>query len=125
MKEEVASLQKEQNWELVDSPTKKQPGGCKWIFTMKYKVDGTIDRFKARLVEKGYTQTYGIDYTETFAPVAKINTIRVLLSLATNFDWPLQQFDVKNAFLHGELSEEVYMDLLPGCMVTERQKHKV
>ncbi|RVW28893.1 Retrovirus-related Pol polyprotein from transposon RE1 [Vitis vinifera] len=106
MNEEMKSLQKNETWELVECPPGKKPVGCRWIYTVKYKADGSIERFKARLVAKGYTQTYGIDYTETFAPVAKINTIRVLLSLAANLDWPLQQFDVKNVFLHGELSEE-------------------
>ena len=89
--------------------------GCKWIFTIKYKADGTLERYKARLVVKGYTQTYGIDYQETFALVAKMNTIRIILSLATNFDWPLLQFDVKNAFLHRDLDEEVFMDIPTGC----------
>jgi hypothetical protein len=114
MVEEMEALQKNSTWDLVELPEGKKAIGCKWVFTVKHKADGSVESYKARLVAKGYTQTYGIDYHETFAPVAKINTIRVLLSLAANLDWPLQQFDVKNSFLHGELEEEVYMDLPPG-----------
>ncbi|WJZ93160.1 hypothetical protein VitviT2T_012120 [Vitis vinifera] len=105
--EEVRALEKNGTWEITNLPRGKKPVGCKWIFTVKYKADGNVDRYKARLVAKGFTQSYGIDYQETFAPVAKLNTVRVLLSLATNLDWSLHQLDVKNAFLNGDLEEEV------------------
>jgi len=117
MNEEMRSLQKNSTWEVVDLPTGKVPVGCRWVFTIKHKMDGTIERFKARLVAKGYTQTYGIDYIETFALVAKINTVRILISLVVNRDWPLYQFGVKNMFSHGDLQEEVYMKLPPGCIM--------
>ena len=103
-----------QTWEMEALPKGKATIGCKWVFTTKYKSDETLDRYKARLVAKGFTQTYGIDYLETFAPVAKLNTLWVLLSLATNLDQPLQQLNVKNTFLNGDLEEEVYMDPPPG-----------
>src|SRR2546427_10655014 len=109
MELEMKALEKNGTWEKCRIPKGKRPVGCKWVFTVKHRADGTIERYKARLVAKGYTQTYGVDYSETFSPVAKIDTIRVLFSVAANCDWPLHQFDVKNAFFHGDLEEEVYM----------------
>ncbi|KAJ7969877.1 Retrovirus-related Pol polyprotein from transposon TNT 1-94 [Quillaja saponaria] len=102
-------------------PYGKRAVGCKWVFTIKKKANGTIERYKARLVARGFTQTYGVDYQETFAHVAKMNSIRVLISCAVNLGWDLQQLDVKNAFLHGDLAEEVYMEIPPGfsCQKTE------
>ncbi|PKA63925.1 Retrovirus-related Pol polyprotein from transposon TNT 1-94 [Apostasia shenzhenica] len=114
VEEEIQALENNDTWSLTELPHGKNPVGCKWIFTVKYKADGSVERFKARLVAKGFTQSYGIDYQETFAPVAKLNTVRVLLSLAVNQDWPIYQLDVKNAFLNGDLDEEVYMTIPPG-----------
>ncbi|XP_071902889.1 uncharacterized protein [Coffea arabica] len=119
MVEEMMAFQKNSTWEMVELPMRKKTVGCKWVFSVKYKSDGTVERYKTRLVAKGYTQTYGIDYQETFAPVAKMNTVRVILSLAVNLDWTLRQFDVKNAFLHGELTEEVFMDPSQGFTLEE------
>ena len=114
MEEEINALNKNGTWEKCILPNNQKVVGCRWVFTIKYKSDGTIERYKARLVAKGYTQTYGVDYSETLSPVAKLDTIRVLFSIAANLDWPLHQFDVKNAFLYGELQEKVYMEAPPG-----------
>ncbi|RDX65213.1 hypothetical protein CR513_56143, partial [Mucuna pruriens] len=97
--------------------------GCTWIYTVKCKSDGTLERYKARLVAKGYTQTYEIDYEEIFSPVAKMNTVSVIISLVAHFGWNLQQFDVKNVFLHGDLEEEVYMEIPPG-FYSHNEKNK-
>jgi Reverse transcriptase (RNA-dependent DNA polymerase) len=84
------------------------------VYKIKYRSDCIIERYKVRLVAKGYTQIYGINYHEILAPIAKMNTIRILLSIAVNNDWNLHQMDVKNPFLQGIFEEEVYMNLPPG-----------
>jgi hypothetical protein len=114
MIEEMKALEKNNTWKLVKLPHGKEPVGCKWVYTVKQNPDGKVERYKARLVAKGYTQTYGIDYDDTFAPVAKMNSVRTLISCAVNLGWDLFQLDVKNAFLHGDLQEEIYMHIPPG-----------
>uniref|UniRef100_A0A2N9HHL8 Integrase catalytic domain-containing protein n=1 Tax=Fagus sylvatica TaxID=28930 RepID=A0A2N9HHL8_FAGSY len=114
MEEEMHALELNHTWDLIPKPAGTSIVGCRWVFTVKQNPDGTVDRLKARLVAKGFTQTYGLDYTETFSPVAKLNSIRIIISLAANLDWPLHQLDVKNAFLHGDLTETVYMTQPPG-----------
>jgi hypothetical protein len=114
MTEELQALEKTHTWDLVDLPHGKSAIGCKWVYKIKTKSDGSIERYKARLVAKGYAQKYGIDYEETFAPVARITSVRSLLAIAAVHQWPLFQMDVKNAFLNGDLTEEVYMQAPPG-----------
>ncbi|WZY94078.1 hypothetical protein YC2023_066407 [Brassica napus] len=101
-------------WYESELPKGKKAVSSRWIFTIKYLANGEIDRRKTRLVARGFTQTYGEDYIDTFAPVAKLHTIRIVLSIATNLEWDLWQMDVKNAFLQGELEDEVYMHPPPG-----------
>ena len=112
--EELRAHEKNETWTLTNLPLGKCIVGCKWIFSVKHKTDGSVERFKAHIVAKRFTQSYGIDYQEIFAPVAKLNTIRVLLSIVVNLECPLFQLEMKNAFINGELLEEVYMDTPPG-----------
>lgn len=110
----MQALEANHTWNLVTLPPEKRAIGYKWVFAIKVNPDGSIARLKARLVAKGYAQTYGIDYTDTFSPVAKLSSVRLFISLAAVHHWPLFQLDIKNAFLHGDLHEEVYMEQPPG-----------
>ena len=114
MNEEMAALHVNKTWDLVPLPKDKNMIGCKWIYKVKHNADGSVSRYKARLVAKGYAQTYGIDYEETFSPVAKMATVRTIIAVAASKNWVLHQMDVKNAFLHGDLQEEVYMEQPQG-----------
>lgn len=116
MDREIATLEKAGTWSTVLRPTDKNIVGSKWVFRVKRKADGSVDKYKARLVARGFTQVYGVDYFVTFSPVAKLSSIRLILAIAARFDWEIESFDFNGAYLNGELddNEEIYMYPPPG-----------
>ncbi|KAM0973674.1 hypothetical protein ACFX2C_016966 [Malus domestica] len=121
MESEIAMIEKNNTWELVDRPSDKPVIGVKWVYKLKLNLDGSVQKNKARLVAKGYSQKPGIDFNETFAPVARLDTIRTLVALAAQKGWNLYQLDVKSAFLNGVLQEEVYVDQPPGFVIKNKE----
>jgi len=116
MDSEIQSIEKNHTWELMDLPVGAKTIGVKWIYKTKLNEMGEVDKYKARLVAKGYSQQHGIDFSEVFAPVIRLDTVRLIVALATCKGWDIFQLDVKSAFLYGELNEDVYVDQPKGYM---------
>ena len=122
VKEELDSIERNNMWELVDLPQGKESIGVKWVYKVKCNANGSVHKYKARLVVKGYVQKYGIDYLETFSPVARFETIRFIVALAAHMKWKVFQFDVKSAFLNGNLEEDVYVKQPHGFVIDGKQE---
>ena len=119
MKSEIDSMYTNHVWTLVDAPEGVKPIGCRWIFKKKIDMDGNIQVYKARLVAKGYRQKPGVDYDETFSPVAMIKSIRIMLAIAACYDYEIWQMDVKTVFLNRSLLKDVYMQQPDGFVMPE------
>ena len=120
--DEVESILQNYTWELVDLPPGSKPLGYKWIFKKKMKADGSIDKYKARLVIKGYKKKEGLDYFDTYLPVTRISSIRMLIAIAAIHNLEIRQMDVKTAFLNGDLDEEIYMEQPEGFIIPGQEK---
>lgn len=120
MQAEYTALMNNNTWSLVDLPPNRKAIGCKWVFRVKENPDGSINKYKARLVAKGYHQQQGFDFNETFSPVVKPVTIRIILTLALTYGWFIQQIDINNAFFNGLLQEEIYMMQPPGFATSNK-----
>jgi hypothetical protein len=114
MDDEYRALIKNATWHIVPPRPSLNVVSCKWVFKIKHKHDGSVDRYKARLIARGFKQQYGVDYDDTFNPVVKPTTIGLLLSLVVSYVWVIQKIDIQNAFLHGFLDEDVYMKQPPS-----------
>ena len=123
MQVEMDSLLKNNTWELVPYPNHRNVIANKWIYRIKYNSNGEIEKYKARLVAKGFSQQYGLDYEETFAPVAKMPTIRLIMSISASMGWKLFQLDVKSAFLNGDLDVERFMRQLQGFVIKGKESY--
>lgn len=124
MLDEMTSIEENNTWELVDPPLHQCPNGPKWVYKIKKDASGIITKHKAWLIAKGYVQRQGIDYGEAFAPVARLESVQLLLALVANEGWPIHHMDVRSAFLNGELREQVYVAQPPDFVVA-RQEQKV
>jgi hypothetical protein len=123
MMEEYQSIMKNDVWEVVPRPEGKSVVTSKWIYKIKHAVDGSIDKYKARFMARGFSQKEGEDYDETFAPVARYTSIRSIISLVASMGWSLHQMDVKTTFLNGVIEEEVYIEKPQGFEVHQRESH--
>ena len=123
MKEEFSALHRQNTWSLVPATPSMNLVGCKWVYKIKRNADGLVTQYKARLVAKGFHQQARIDYDETFSPVVKPTTVRIILTLVAQFNWPLRQLDISNAFLHGFLKEDVHMVQLPSFVDASKPAH--
>lgn len=121
MKAEMDSIERNETWKLVELPDGHKVIGLKWIYKLKKDAEGKIVKYKARIVAKGYVQEHGADFDETFAPVTRLETVRMLLALAAKSNWEVQHLDVKTAFLNGEITEEVYVAQPEGFVVKGRE----
>jgi hypothetical protein len=121
MQEEMKSMSTNKVWDLVEIPQGAKIVGCKWVYKTKYDSKGNIERFKARLIAKGFTQREGIDYNEIFSPISSKDSFRIIMALVAHFNWELHKMDVKTAFINGDLQEDVYMAKPEGFDVEDKE----
>jgi hypothetical protein len=122
MVEEMDALDKNDAWDIVELPAGRKSVGSKWLFKKKFNAQGKVKKYKSQLVAKGYSQVEAIDFGEIFSPVAKLTSIRFLLSIVVAFDLEVEQMYVKTTFLHGDLEEEIYMKQPEGFVVKGKKE---